>query len=101
MKKLSLISLLVLASLGLSSCGYIHNHQGHHGKKFHDKHAKYMEEHFKKADKNNDGFISKKEHEQCSKTKFSKMDLNKDGKISKEEMDSFNKAKLSNHHKKD
>ena len=59
-----------------------------------------MEEHFKKADKNNDGFISKKEHEQCSNTKFSKMDLNKDLKLSKEEMDSFKKSKWENYEKK-
>ena len=95
MKKLSLV--IVSASVILSSCSYIHH--GHHGKKFHDKHAKYMEEHFKKADKDNDGFISKKEHEQCSNTKFSKMDLNKDGKISKEEMDNFKTTKWKNRHK--
>lgn len=96
MKNLSLISTLTLLSLTISSCGYIHNHH-----EYHNKHAKYMEAYFKKADKNNDGFISKKEHKQCSNRKFSKMDLNKDLKISKEEMDSFKKTKWKNHHKKD
>jgi len=89
MTKLPLISILA-SVLILSSCGY---HQKYHGKKFHEKHAKYMEEYFQKADKNQDGFISKKEHEQCSKKKFSMMDVNKDKKISKEELSEFKKKK--------
>ena len=101
MKKIFLLSALLATSFGLSSCGYVHNHHGHHDKRFHDKHAKYMKDHFKKADKNNDGFISKEEHEQCSNTKFSKMDLNKDSKISKEEMDHFTKAIHKHHRKRD
>ena len=92
MKTLSLISILALTTITLSSC----THE-YHSKKFHDDHAKYMEEYFKKMDKNQDGSISKKEYNKYSKEKFLKMDANKDSKISIEEFRQFKKNKMGKH----
>ena len=90
MKKLSLISILILVCATFSSCSYYNSYKG----------KKHMDKYFKKIDKNNDGFISKKEYRKYSKTKFSEMDLNNDLKISKEEMRSFKKNKRRNRYKK-
>jgi len=48
--------------------------KGHHG------------EHFKEADKDGDGMISKAEFMDKAEERFAKMDANGDGSISKEEM---------------
>lgn len=47
-------------------------------------------EHFAKADKNKDGFLTKEEMQEAQQERlnemFAKLDTNKDGKLSKEEM---------------
>ena len=74
-------SIFIIASL--SSCGSLYKK---------NKYERYVKKYFKKADLNNDGFISKKENKLYVANKFADMDLDKDNKISKEEVKEYKKS---------
>lgn len=88
MKKLSLIAASLFLVSSLSSCKVFYK----------KKYDRYANKYIKKADLNNDGFVSKEENKQYSNKKFSKMDSNKDNKVSKEEVKEYKKSKCSKKH---
>jgi len=94
-KRFSVALLLALAAIGTSAVALAEPSaeprcQGHegkgHGGKGHDKGAR-----FKKADKNNDGFLTKDEVGDKRWSRIQVADANKDGKVSQPELQQAHK----------
>jgi hypothetical protein len=88
-KRFSIAFLFAAASIGTSALALAETPaepscQGHDGKAHHD--GKGKGAHFKKADKNNDGFLTKDEVGEKRWTRISVADANKDAKVSQAEM---------------
>jgi hypothetical protein len=99
-KRISVAGVFALASFGLSAAAFAQPSEakpqcdGKHGG--HGKGA-----HFKKADKNNDGFLTKAEVGDERWARIKVADANNDGKVSQPEMKQARKdGKLPKHHGK-
>jgi Ca2+-binding EF-hand superfamily protein len=93
MKKLFAISLLLISTT--SAACYANEESG----KMQGKEGK-MKGWFQKADKNNDGAVTKEEAASMNQEKFNKIDANKDGKITKEEKEAFHQQKKAEREEK-
>jgi hypothetical protein len=88
-KRFSIAFMLALAAFGTSALALAEapakpSCHGHDGKAHHD--GKGKGAHFKKADKNNDGFLTKDEVGEKRWARISVADANKDAKVSQAEM---------------
>lgn len=93
-KRFSIAFLLALAAFGTSALALAETPakgrcEGHAGKAHHD--GKGKGAHFKHADKNGDGFLTKDEVGEKRWTRIQVADANKDGKISQAEMQQAHK----------
>lgn len=93
-KRLSIAILFALAALGTSALALAETSarpscEGHDGKGHHD--GKGKGAHFKKADKNNDGYLTKDEVGEKRWAHIAVADANKDGKVSLAEMQQAHK----------
>lgn len=93
-KRFSIAILFALAALGTSALALAETParpscEGHGGNGHHDGKAKGA--HFQKADKNNDGFLTKDEVGEKRWAHISVADANKDGKVSLAEMQQAHK----------
>jgi hypothetical protein len=104
-KRISVAGLLALASFGVSAAAFAEtsdaqpqcdgNGKGGHGK------GEGKGAHFKKADKNSDGFLTKAEVGDQRWERIKVADANNDGKVSQPEMKQARKdGKLAKHHGK-
>lgn len=90
-KRFSIAFLFALAALGTSALALAETPakprcEGHDGKAHAGKGGKDKGAHFKKADKNSDGFLTKDEVGEKRWTRIQVADANKDGKVSQPEM---------------
>ena len=98
-KRFSIAFLFALAAFGTSAFALAEPSTKHECDGKHDGQAKGA--HFKKADKNNDGYLTKEEVGDKRWARIQVADANKDGKISQAEMQQAHKdGKLGNHGKK-
>ena len=93
-KRFSIGFLFALAAFGTSALALAETPakpscEGHEGKGHHD--GKGKGAHFKKADKNNDGFLTKDEVGEKRWARISVADANKDAKVSQAEMQQAHK----------
>ena len=90
--------LVLLTGLAFTGFSYANHHEGHN-KRGGDMYDGAMQERWKLADKDGDGYLSKAEVESGDMPRlvrdFEKLDKNKDGKLSHEETEARMKKKTS------
>lgn len=85
-KRKLLGSLVVGLSVAVSTAAFAHGRVGCEGKSP-EEHAKHSAERFQRADKNNDGFLTRDEVGDKRWERIKIADANNDGKVSKAEFD--------------
>lgn len=102
-KRIGLGVALVGLALGASSVAFAHGGDGsrcsgEHASKTPEERAERAAERFRKADKNNDGFLTRDEVGDKRWDRIKVADANNDGKVSKAELEqAFKDGKLGHH----